>query len=620
MNYRLLYKRADETKQQKPTYINPAELMQSTNQILSGTPAAVGQPRVFDDSQTRLPDIQPPKQNKMVFPTKEDLANPASAYNEALRQNNEAAAEAENGRRVGEEYNIWDMDQEKLRNMSPYFRKGFFEAQKKKVEGERNISKNVEQGFNYAILADAGLGRGAERMMQLPYNLIYHTTGAISKALDSKNPLDPASSFFTGAINDARQSVVNNGGSGDVADVVEGIAEAIPEMLAYNYAMGKILGPLAQIPGRTAKVMGATLPYTPAAMPIVEEGAKAIANTDTVRYSDPGIRYGRIPAMQQEVLRLTADGIPHEQAVAQVNQRRITDIVSAAQRMFPDDEQKRNEFIKDKIKTFTRLGAPGWLAYDLTRIGVTPEEALRVSAEGASAEKTNKEMEKSTWGKIPGATTVVNLVRSADSQGLGAALAGSEGYMKAVDPAVNGIYSMLSDDNAKPVSSTDKKFMKGYMSTIFQDQEKKEAFLSKVSSGLASKYDLDSMKPLLAKIQKMGKDMNWEEYGLTAEQGAELMQAMETGFKNRACELWKQDILGNTPKLVSLWLRNMGVSDAIADVVENPWAFYTGAFGLLVGGGALVGGLIGGGDSDAPQRVVRSPYDEGYTQFARTRL
>jgi hypothetical protein len=619
MNYRVLYKKADTQKK-----------------LDASSAFAVGQPQIFDPSQTGTPRVQP--KFNMRFPSGDDLENPTSEHNEVLRQNRDAVSDAENGQRVGENYELGDIGP--LRNYSPAFQRGFIEARKKALKSHRAIADLGEQTANYAILPVAGLGKGAEKILQLPYHLINYGAGAAADAGlpglflmphkllthdGSKNPLPDPGSFFTPAIVDARKSVVRNGGSADAADAITATAEAVPEMLAYNYAMGKAITPLMSIPGRTGTAVRTGVELAPVVTPTAEEGAKAVTNTDTVRYSLPGIMLGRIPAMQDEYNRLVASGMSPEEALRNVNQRRISDIIATAQRKYPDDEQAQHKFIVDNFKTFTRLGTPGWSEYDLTNAGIAPEEAAQASAQGALTEETNRTMDNSVLGKIPGVSQAVAFYRSFDPTNHGAALARGKGYMNVVPAAVQGLHTMLSDDKANPVDSKNQKFMKGYLEEVYKDPKKKEAFLSALASGVADKYDLDSMKTLAARVQKMGKDMNWEEYGLTKEQGAEFMQAMETGFKNRACALWKEDIIGNTPKLVSLWLRNMGVSDAIADVVENPWAFYAGAFGLLLGGGALIGSMFSGDDSPAPRQtmqpqVVRSPYDEGYTQFAPVRL
>ena len=512
-------------------------------------------------------------------------------------------------------------------NYSPEFRKGFLASRKEDAQRRGADAKTWNNIADMGIVGVGGLGRGAESVLQLPYNLLYYAGG---KYLG----LPPAGSFFEPAIEDATRDAVRNGVSPTAVTATRVTAEAIPQALAWYSAAGA-LSSLPGIIGPAAAVALKAEPYVTPAVQIGVEGGKAVLNSDSMRYSPLSNRIFRIPAMREEYRRLIAQGKSPEEASMQINQLRLADIQNTAASLYPNDPEKQNQFVVDKIFELVRLGAPGWNALPLADIpGKNPEEVTAATAQGTLMENTDNEMDKSVFGKIPGVRELVAWWRASDNPyQLGAELAKGKGYKNMVGPVVNTIHARLSgkaEDEDMMKGDTNSKldrrsFALGYMGELANNQpEKFDEVLNDVASGVASKYDLDSMKEIIAKAKAMGKDINWQEFGLTNEQGGKLMMAMETGFKNRAYELWKQDILGNTPKLVGLWLRNMGVDSAIADILENPWAFYAGAFGLLLGGGALVGGLLGGGGDEAPravqQPVVRSPYDEGYTQFARARL
>lgn len=510
---------------------------------------------------------------------------------------------------------------------STEFRKGFLASRQGDAQHQHEDAKTWGNVANMGIVGIGALGRGAERVMQLPYNALYYAGG---KQLG----LPPAGSFFAPAVEDARRDAVQNGVSPNALELIQTTGEAIPQAMAYATGVGA----LSRLPGTLGPAAAAAAAVTPMAegvKDIVVEGGKAVLNFDNLRYSGLSNRLLRIPAMREEYNRLIAQGMSPEEASMQVNQLRLEDIRNTAARLYPDDPEKQNQFVADKVFESVRMGTPGWSALPLGELtGRSPEEVTSAAAQGTLMENTDNEMDKSVAGKIPGVREAVAWWKANNNpHQLGVELAKGKGYKNAVPSIVDAIHARLSgkadgEDMMKGNTNTKldrRSFALGYMGELANNQpEKFDEVVSDIASGVASKYDLDSMKEIIAKAKAMGKDIQWQEFGLTDEQGGKLMMAMETGFKNRACELWKQDILGNTPKLVGLWLRNMGVNGAIADIAENPWAFYAGAFGLLLGGGALVGGLLGGGGDETPrmsqQPVVRSPYDEGYTQFARARL
>ena len=85
--------------------------------------------------------------------------------------------------------------------------------------------------------------------------------------------------------------------------------------------------------------------------------------------------------------------------------------------------------------------------------------------------------------------------------------------------------------------------------------------------------------------------------GFTEDEWAGIKADVETGVKDCARRLWKENPIKNTPLLVSAWLRGKGW-EGMSDFFRNPLMFY-GTLALLLGGTLFLGKSIFG--SEQPQ-------------------
>lgn len=601
MNYRELYKTAEETEEKIQLPHAPT--------IIGNAPTNLGGNAVYGYNPSRQDQAAPVPQPVVMTPTTaEERANPNSEFNQALRQHERDVIDSESGQAAGAKYDYSEVD---FDNHSPVWKRKFLEKKREEAQAQREWAQLANNAADMGIVGIGALGRGAESVIQLPYNLLYHAGG---KYLG----LPPAGSFFEPAIEDAARDAVRNGVSPTAVELTRATAEAIPQAMAYYTGAGA----LSNLPGAIGPAAAATVRAEPFVTPAVQlgvEGGEAVLNSDRMRYWGPMIGMARIPQQMAEIAALKARGMSEEQATALVHSNRWTDMQRTAASLYPDNVEEQNKWLLDKLLSFASYGAPVSTVSteDLMASGASPEEVTKAYAQGESV----KENKKEAPGVGPIGSKVMSFVKGRMDPGYWGRMAAKN--PETVVPTLVG-YLKDKAQGKETSENFSPEMTAGFFRELGKDGKKFSTFITSVASGFAKDYDMEAMKPLIAKLQEMGKDINWEEFGLTKEQGARFAQALEDGFKNKAIAEWKQDPFGKTPLLIGLWLRNMGVDAAIADIVENPWAFYGGAFALLAGGGALVGGLLGGGEDEAPrmtqQPVVRSPYDGGYTQFAQARL
>lgn len=104
----------------------------------------------------------------------------------------------------------------------------------------------------------------------------------------------------------------------------------------------------------------------------------------------------------------------------------------------------------------------------------------------------------------------------------------------------------------------------------------------------------------IEELQKLTSGKDGSSY-FTEDEMKQITGAAKTASWNAIKENW----FTNLPKVASLFLRQVGLGNTVADFAKNPLGFYGGLLALLFGGGML---LSGGGGNDPQPQVVNNYY------------